>query len=128
MSIPRDLDEAAHIDGASPVRILAQVIVPLMKPALTTLAILAFLGHWNDFFGPYIYLNKSEMYTAAVGLRWFQVMPMESTEPKDHLLMAAAVGDDHSRADPLHLCPALLCAGRGDVGPQIVTALAGPCP
>jgi len=90
MSIPRDLDEAAHIDGASPLRILVQVIVPLMKPALTTLAILAFLGHWNDFFGPFIYLNKASLYTAAVGLRWFQVMPMESTDPKDHLLMAAA--------------------------------------
>jgi multiple sugar transport system permease protein len=90
MSIPRDLDEAAHIDGASPLRILAQVIVPLMKPALTTLAILAFLGHWNDFFSPFIYLNKKILYTAAVGLRFFQTMPMESNEPKDHLLMAAA--------------------------------------
>jgi len=90
MSIPRDLDEAAHIDGASPLRILWQVIVPLMKPALTTLAILSFLGHWNDFFGPYIYLNKKELFTAAVGLRYFQTLPMESTDPKDHLLMAAA--------------------------------------
>jgi multiple sugar transport system permease protein len=90
MSIPRDLDEAAHIDGAGPVRILAQVIVPLMKPALTTLGILSFLGIWNDFFGPYIYLNTKELFTAAVGLRFFQTMPMESSEPKDHLLMAAA--------------------------------------
>lgn len=90
MSIPRDLDEAAHIDGASPLRILVQVIVPLMKPALTTLGILSFLGIWNDFFGPFIYLNKKEMFTAAVGLRFFQTMPMESTDPKDHLLMAAA--------------------------------------
>lgn len=90
MSIPRDLDEAAHIDGANPLRILVQVIAPLMKPALTTLAILAFLGLWNDFFSPYIYLNKKELFTAAVGLRFFQTMPMESTDPKDHLLMAAA--------------------------------------
>jgi ABC-type glycerol-3-phosphate transport system permease component len=90
MSIPRDLDEAARIDGAGPLRILVQVIVPLMKPALTTLAILSFLGHWNDFFGPFIYLNKKILFTAAVGLRFFQTMPMEANEPKDHLLMAAA--------------------------------------
>ncbi len=90
MSIPRDLDEAAHIDGASPLRILVQVIVPLMKPALTTLAILSFLGIWNNFFGPFIYLNKKELFTVAVGLRFFQTMPMEANEPKDHLLMAAA--------------------------------------
>jgi multiple sugar transport system permease protein len=90
MSIPRDLDEAAHIDGASPLRILVQVIVPLMKPALTTLGILSFLGIWNNFFGPFIYLNKKILFTVAVGLRFFQTMPMESNEPKDHLLMAAA--------------------------------------
>jgi len=90
LSIPRDLDEAAHIDGASPLRILVQVIVPLMKPALTTLGILSFLGIWNDFFGPFIYLNTKDLFTVAVGLRFFLVMPMESTEPKDHLLMAAA--------------------------------------
>ena len=90
MSIPRDLDEAAHIDGASPLRILVQVIVPLMKPALTTLGILSFLGTWNDFFGPFIYLNKKITFTVAVGLRFFQTMPMETNDPKDHLLMAAA--------------------------------------
>lgn len=90
LGIPRDLDEAAHIDGAGPMRILVQVIVPLMKPALTTLGILTFLGIWNDFFGPFIYLNRRHMFTAAVGLRFFQTMPMEANEPKDHLLMAAA--------------------------------------
>ena len=90
LSIPRDLDEAAHIDGAGPLRILVQVIVPLMKPALTTVAILTFLGQWNDFFGPFIYINKLELFTVAVGLRYFQVIPMEGGEPKDHLLMAAS--------------------------------------
>ncbi len=90
LSIPRELDEAARIDGAGPLRILVQVIVPLMKPALTTVAILTFLGQWNDFFGPFIYLNKLELFTAAVGLRYFQVIPLESGQPKDHLLMAAS--------------------------------------
>lgn len=90
MSIPRDLDEAALIDGANPFRILINVIMPLMKPALTTVAILEFLNVWNDFFGPFIYLNRQELYTAAVGLRYFQYIPLETMDPRDHLLMAAA--------------------------------------
>lgn len=90
LSIPRDLDEAATIDGANPFQILWRVLVPLMKPALTTVAILQFLGDWNDFFGPFIYLNRESLYTAAVGMRYFQFIPMETTDPRDHLLMAAA--------------------------------------
>ncbi len=90
MSIPRDLDEAATLDGAGPFRILWNVLVPLMKPALTTVAILQFLNEWNDFFNPFIYLNRIELFTAAVGLRFFQFMPMETMDPRDHLLMASA--------------------------------------
>lgn len=90
LSIPRDLDEAATIDGANPFQILWRVLVPLMKPALTTVAILQFLGDWNAFFGPFIYLNRETLYTAAVGMRYFQFVPMETTDPRDHLLMAAA--------------------------------------
>jgi len=91
MTIPRDLDEAALIDGAGPFRILWQVLIPLMKPALTTLALLEFLGHWNDFFGPYIYLNKPELFTASIGLRYFmRISQTQVTEPQDHLLSAGA--------------------------------------
>jgi ABC-type glycerol-3-phosphate transport system permease component len=91
MTIPRDLDEAALIDGAGPFRILWQVLIPLMKPALTTVAILGFLDHWNEFFGPYIYLNRPELYTAAVGLRYFmRISQTQVTEPQDHLLNASA--------------------------------------
>jgi multiple sugar transport system permease protein len=90
LSIPRDLDEAAIIDGANPFQILWRVLVPLMKPALTTVAILQFLGDWNAFFGPFIYLNRESLYTAAVGMRYFQFFPMETSDPRDHLLMAAA--------------------------------------
>ena len=90
MSIPRDLDEAALIDGANPFQILWRIIVPLMKPALTTVAILQFLSDWNDFFGPFIYLNRQPLYTAAIGMRYFQYIPMETNDPRDHLLMAAA--------------------------------------
>lgn len=90
LSIPRDLDEAATIDGANPIRILWSIIMPLMKPALTTVAILQFLNEWNDFFAPFIYLNRIQLYTAAVGMRFFQHIPLETTDPRDHLLMAAA--------------------------------------
>lgn len=90
MGIPRDLDEAARIDGANPLQILVLILVPLMTPALITAVILTFLNHWNSFFGPFIYLNDQDLFTAAVGLRFFQYVPMESTNPRDHLLMAAA--------------------------------------
>nr|AGC72823.1 N-Acetyl-D-glucosamine ABC transport system, permease protein 2 [uncultured bacterium A1Q1_fos_485] len=90
LSLPRELDEAAEIDGANPVRVLFSIIMPLMKPALTTVAILQFLGDWNAFFGPFIYLNRQPLYTAAVGLRYFQYIPLETNDPRDHLLMASA--------------------------------------
>ena len=90
LTIPRDLDEAALVDGAGPLRILWTIIMPLMKPALVTVAILQFLGDWNDFFGPFIYINSAAKYTAAVGLHTFQTLALEVTEPRDHLLMAGA--------------------------------------
>jgi multiple sugar transport system permease protein len=90
MTIPRELDEAAFIDGAGPLRILWQVIVPLMRPALTTVAILQFMGHWNAFFGPFIYLNRIKLFTAAVGINFFKNAYLETSDPRDHLLMAGA--------------------------------------
>jgi multiple sugar transport system permease protein len=91
LSIPRDLDEAALMDGAGPFRILWQILVPLMQPALITVGILGFMGQWNNFFGPFIYLNRVQMFTAAVGLRYFRQFATEGVvEPREHLLMAAA--------------------------------------
>jgi multiple sugar transport system permease protein len=90
MTIPRDLDEAAIVDGAGPLRVLWSVIMPLLTPALITVAILQFLADWNDFFGPFIYINSVSKYTAAVGLHTFQTMALEITQPRDHLLMAGA--------------------------------------
>jgi len=69
--IPRELDEAARIDGAGHLRIFAQVILPLMTPALATTAIFTFIWTWNDFFSQLIYLTKPEMYTVPVALRSF---------------------------------------------------------
>lgn len=69
--IPRDLDEAAVMDGAGPLRIFFKVILPLSTPVLATAAIFSFIWTWDDFFAPLIYLNDIEKYTAQLGLRTF---------------------------------------------------------
>jgi ABC-type glycerol-3-phosphate transport system permease component len=95
LTIPLDLDEAAKIDGASSWRILWQIITPLCKPAIATLATLGFIGHWNNFLGPLIFLNTEEKYTLAVGMRYFQSAVAGGagavSRPQDHLLMGAAL-------------------------------------
>lgn len=72
LAIPRELDEAAMIDGASSVWIYARVILPLSAPALGAVAILSFIHHWNDFLTPLIYLNKPELFTLSLGLSLIQ--------------------------------------------------------
>jgi multiple sugar transport system permease protein len=67
--LPRDLDEAARIDGAGHPRIFLQVILPLMLPALATTTIFTFIWTWNDFFSQLIYLTDPEKYTVPVALR-----------------------------------------------------------
>ncbi|HKT00800.1 MAG TPA: carbohydrate ABC transporter permease [Rugosimonospora sp.] len=69
--IPRDLDEAAKIDGASPLKVFWHVIAPLTRPALVTTAIFSFIWTWNDFFTQLIYLNDQSKVTVPVGLRMF---------------------------------------------------------
>ncbi|HEV8637242.1 MAG TPA: carbohydrate ABC transporter permease [Chloroflexota bacterium] len=94
MSIPYDLDEAARIDGAGSFRVLWQILAPLCKPALATMATLGFISHWNSFLGPLIFLNSPEKYLVAVGLRYFQSGAAQGSAvalPQDHLLMGAAL-------------------------------------
>ncbi|MFC0672721.1 carbohydrate ABC transporter permease [Brachybacterium hainanense] len=69
--IPRELDEAARIDGCGHVRIFFQVILPLMLPALATTTIFTFMWMWNDFFGSLIYLTKPENHTVPLALKSF---------------------------------------------------------
>ena len=88
-TIPRELDDAAAIDGASPVRIMFTIIFPLSKPAIATVAVFAFIGNWNDFFEPFIYLNTPKNMTLAVGMRFFQAGMWE--QPQLHLQMAIAL-------------------------------------
>ena len=91
MTIPRELDDAASVDGANSFTVLWNIIVPLSRPALATVAILLFLNTWNDFLGPFIYLNDPHLFTMSVGLRFFQTVPESLNVPQDNLLMAAAV-------------------------------------
>jgi len=72
MSIPYDLDEAARIDGASSWRILATIILPLAKPALATVVIFAFIGNWNNFLYPLIYIRDMDKQVLSVGLNMFR--------------------------------------------------------
>jgi ABC-type glycerol-3-phosphate transport system permease component len=91
MTIPFEYDEAAQVDGASSWWILWRVILPLSMPALATALIFAFLAHWNDFWGPLIFLNSTDNFTLPLGLRWFQTSPADLGRPRDNLLLAAAV-------------------------------------
>jgi multiple sugar transport system permease protein len=67
--LPIELEEAALIDGASRLQIIIQVILPLSKPVLATIAVFALLQHYNDFMGPLIYLNSLDNWTLALGVR-----------------------------------------------------------
>jgi len=87
MTIPLELSEAAKLDGCSEWGIFWRIIVPLSKPALTTIAIFVFIAQWNDFMGPLIYLNDPDTFTLSLGLQMFQ--RQHSTEWT--LLMAASV-------------------------------------
>lgn len=69
--IPRELDEAAMIDGCSPFKIYWAVILPLSLPAMATAAIFSFIWVWEDFLAPLIYLNDIKSYTVPLGLRLF---------------------------------------------------------
>jgi multiple sugar transport system permease protein len=71
-SIPKDLDEAAYMDGASPLQVLWSILVPLSKPALIVILIFTFIGTWNDFLGPLIYLSEDTKFTLALGLSTFK--------------------------------------------------------
>ncbi len=70
-NLPRELDEAARIDGAGHVRIFTSIMLPLMKPALVTSSIFAFIWSWNDFFGPLLYLKDPDLATMPLALRLY---------------------------------------------------------
>lgn len=90
MTLPRELDEAAHIDGAGSFRIYWNILMPLCKPALATLAVFSIIDNWTDFQAPLIYLNTPQNFTVAVGLNFFQAQT-DIKYPMEYLLMAGSV-------------------------------------
>lgn len=88
MTIPKDLDDAARIDGCSSWGILWRIILPLSKPALATVTVFAFIGNWNNFMGPLIYIRDQDKYTMALGLQRFQG---QYGNVQYHYMMAIAV-------------------------------------
>ena len=72
VSLPRELEEAAWIDGCGRLKILWRIVLPLARPALATVAVLTFLTSWNDLIWPLIAINSNERYTLQLGLATFQ--------------------------------------------------------
>jgi multiple sugar transport system permease protein len=91
MTIPKELDEAAIIDGASPLRIFFSIVMPLCTAVLATLGVISIIGSWNSFVEPLVYLRSARLFTLAVGLNYLKGQPELGGRPMEHLLMAAAV-------------------------------------
>jgi ABC-type glycerol-3-phosphate transport system permease component len=87
LGLPRELDEAAMIDGCGPLRIWWEILMPLCRPAVITVAVLTFFASWDDFVGPLIYLHRLENYTVSIALRLFQ----DQYGSDYSLIMAAAL-------------------------------------
>ena len=87
MSVPDELCEAARIDGMSEYSIWWEIMLPLSKPALSTLTIFTFVNTWNDFLGPLLYLTRTELKTIQIGLRMF----ISQYSSEYGLIMAASV-------------------------------------
>jgi multiple sugar transport system permease protein len=86
LQIPNDLQEAAYLDGAGHFRFLFQIIVPLSRPPIATIALLKFIGSWNAFLWPLLVTNRPEMRTVSIGL----MSLMQDEGPQYHIWMAAA--------------------------------------
>lgn len=85
MTIPKDYDEAAYLDGANRMHIFIRVILPMIVPILITVSIFSFMGYWNDFQGPLIYLQTDNNFSLALGMMLFR-----SEKSNKHNLMMAA--------------------------------------
>lgn len=88
-SIPTDLEDSAKIDGCSYWGIYCRIILPLVKPALATIAIFTFMNVWNDFMGPLVFITKQELYPLSLGL--FSLHAMFVLMARHELMMAASV-------------------------------------
>lgn len=86
-TLPRDLEDAARIDGAGRWRILLQIVLPLARPAIATITLFIFLSEWDNYLWPLIVTNSESMRTLPIGLRFF----VEESGSQLHLMMAGAV-------------------------------------
>jgi ABC-type glycerol-3-phosphate transport system permease component len=91
LSIPYEYDEAAIIDGASRFRIYWNIILPLSRPAVATVVVFSFIGTWNDFFNPLIYINSFEKATLTLGLNLLKTQIIGTGVTQWHIIMAASV-------------------------------------
>ena len=90
-AVPTELMESARIDGASEFRIYAQIIVPLVRPGLTTLAILTFLGSWNSYIWPLMVLRGNEVITLPVGIATMRSQATAAQIPYGEMMSAATL-------------------------------------
>jgi multiple sugar transport system permease protein len=87
LSLPKEIEEAARIDGANTFQIYWHIMLPLVRPALLAIAVLSFIGNWNNFQGPLIYLNSGEKYPLIMALKFFE-QSLSKEAPKFHYMMA----------------------------------------
>jgi len=87
LSLPREIEEAARLDGANTFQIYWHIMLPLVKPALLAIAVLSFIGNWNNFMGPLIYLNSGEKYPLIMALKFFE-QSLSKEAPLFHYMMA----------------------------------------
>jgi multiple sugar transport system permease protein len=87
LTVPREMEEAAIVDGANTFQIYFHIMLPLVKPALLALGVMIFQGNWNNFQGPLIYLNTTQLFPMSVALRFFQES-LSKEAPKWHYMMA----------------------------------------
>lgn len=71
-TLPKELDEAAKIDGANSFQIFTKILLPAVKPVMLAVLVMSLVYNWNDFFSPLIYLNSSDKFTIAIGLQFFK--------------------------------------------------------
>lgn len=71
-TLPKELDEAAKIDGANSLQVFTRILLPVVKPVMLAVLVMALVYNWNDFFNPLIYLNSNDKFTIAIGLQFFK--------------------------------------------------------
>lgn len=86
-TIPKQLDEAAYIDGANSFTIFSRIILPLIKPALFVVVIFVFVMQWNDLYGPLIYLQDASKFTLSLGLAAVNAQPLIQMVPPLNIIM-----------------------------------------